>query len=157
MVPNPLSRRSFLARAGAACALPALVPASALGRDGAVAPSNRIVMGAIGLGNRGTGDLRNWVLPEKDVQFVAICDVRRERRDAIKAMADAHYGNQDCARYVDMKEMLARPDIDAVLIATSDRWHACASILAMRAGKDVYSEKPATMTVREGQTLVATA
>ena len=157
MTRNPLSRRAFLARAGAAAAFPALVPAAALGRDGAVAPSNRIVMGAIGLGNRGTGDLRNWVLPEKDVQFVAICDVRKERRDAIKAMADQHYGNPDCAQYIDMREMLARPDIDAVLIATSDRWHACASILAMRAGKDVYTEKPATMTVQEGQAVVATA
>ena len=157
MPQKPSTRRAFLSRAAAACALPALVPASALGRDGAVAPSNRIVMGAIGLGNRGTGDLRSWVLPEKDVQFVAICDVRKERRDAIKAMADAHYGNADCAQYIDMKEMLARPDIDAVLIATSDRWHACASILAMRAGKDVYTEKPATMTVQEGQALVATA
>ena len=157
MPQKPSTRRAFLSRAAAACALPALVPASALGRDGTVAPSNRIVMGAIGLGNRGTGDLRSWVLPEKDVQFVAICDVRKERRDAIKAMADAHYGNADCAQYIDMKEMLARPDIDAVLIATSDRWHACASILAMRAGKDVYTEKPATMTVQEGQALVATA
>ncbi len=157
MPQKPSTRRAFLSRAAAACALPALVPASALGRDGAVAPSNRIVMGAIGLGNRGTGDLRSWVLPEKDVQFVAICDVRKERRDAIKAMTDAHYGNADCAQYIDMKEMLARPDIDAVLIATSDRWHACASILAMRAGKDVYTEKPATMTVQEGQALVATA
>ena len=118
---EPTTRRAFVSRAVAACALPTLVPASALGRDGAVAPSNRIAMGAIGLGNRGTGDLRNWVLPEKDVRFVAICDVRKERRDAIKAMADAHYGNADCAQYVDMKEMLARPDIDAVLIATSDR------------------------------------
>ena len=157
MPQKPSTRRAFLSRAAAACALPALVPASALGRDGAVAPSNRIVMGAIGLGNRGTGDLRSWVLPEKDVQFVAICDVRKERRDAIKAMADAHYGNADCAQYIDMKEMLARPDIDAVLIATSDRWHACASILAMRAGKDVYTEKPASMTVQEGQAVVAAA
>ena len=145
-----VSRRSFLGGAGGVLTLPWLVPASALGRDGAVAPSNRIVMGAIGLGGRGTGDLRSWVLPERDVQFVAICDVRRERRDAIKDIVDKHYGTKDCAQYIDMKEVLARKDVEAVLIATSDRWHACASILAMRAGKDVYTEKPASMTVREG-------
>ena len=152
-----LSRRSFLTRAGGAVALPWLVPASALGLDGKVAPSNRIVMGAIGLGGRGTGDLRNWVLPEKDVQFVAICDVRRERRDAIKDIVDKHYGTKDCAQYIDMKELLARKDIDAILTATGDRWHAGVSITAMRAGKDVYTEKPASMTVREGQAVVATA
>ena len=152
-----VSRRAFLGGAGGALALPWLIPASALGHDGAVAPSNRIVMGAIGLGGRGTGDLRNWVLPEKDVRFVAICDVGRERRDAIKEIVDKHYGNTDCAQYIDMNEMLARKDIDAVLIATGDRWHACASILSMRAGKDVYTEKPASMTVREGQAVVAAA
>ncbi|MGN0846735.1 MAG: Gfo/Idh/MocA family protein [Kiritimatiellia bacterium] len=157
MSKEKLSRRSFLAHAGGAVALPWLVPASALGRDGAVAPSNRIVMGAIGLGNRGTSDLCSWVLPEKDVQFVAICDVRKDRRDAIKALTDQHYGNTDCAQYIDMKELLARPDIDAILTATSDRWHAGVSIMAMRAGKDVYTEKPASMTVREGQAVVATA
>ena len=144
-----VSRRLFLGGAGSAVALPWLVPASALGRDGAVAPSNRIVMGAIGLGGRGTGDLRGWVLPEKDVQFVAICDVRKERRDAIKDMVDKHYGTKDCAQYIDMKEILARKDIDAILTATGDRWHAGVSILSMRAGKDVYTEKPASMTVRE--------
>lgn len=152
-----VSRRDFLGRLGGAVVLPLIVPASALGRDGHVAPSNRIVMGAIGLGNRGTGDFRTWVLPEKDVQFVAICDVRKDRRDAIKALADAHYGNTDCAQYIDMKEMLARKDIDTVLIATSDRWHGSAAVMAMRAGKDVYVEKPSSMTVREGQAVVATA
>ncbi len=151
------SRRDFLKHAGGAVALPWLVPAAALGRDGAIAPSNRIVMAGIGLGGRGTGDLRSWVLPDKEVQFVAICDVRKERRDAIKAIVDKHYGSADCTQYIDMKDVLARPDVDAVLIATSDRWHACASILAMRAGKDVYTEKPASMTVQEGQVVVATA
>ena len=149
-----VSRRVFLR---GAVAFPLVMPAAVLGRDGNVAPSSRIVMGGIGLGGRGTGDLRSWVLPEKDVQFVAICDVRKERRDAIKTITDRHYGNKDCAQYIDMKEMLARKDIDAVLIATSDRWHASASILAMRAGKDVYTEKPASMTVQEGQAVVATA
>ena len=154
---NLCSRRTFLRSVGGGIAFPLVMPAAVLGRDGKVAPSNRIVMGGIGLGGRGTGDLCSWVLPEKDVQFVAICDVRKERRDAIKKITDQHYGNKDCAPYIDMKELLARKDIDAVLIATSDRWHASASILAMRAGKDVYTEKPASMTVQEGQAVVATA
>ena len=81
----------------------------------------------------------------------------RERRDAIKDIVDKRYGTKDCAQYIDMKELLARKDVDAILTATGDRWHAGVSILSMRAGKDVYTEKPASMTVREGQAVVATA
>ena len=152
-----VSRRSFLGGASGAVALPWLVPASALGLDGKVAPSNRITVAGIGLGGRGCGVMRNWVLPEKDVQFVAICDVWKTRRDNVKKIVDDHYGNQDCKTYIDMRELLARPDIDVIHTATGDRWHASVSILAMRAGKDVYTEKPASMTVREGQAVVATA
>lgn len=157
MSTKKLSRRSFLVRAGSAVALPMLVPASALGRDGAVAPSNRLVMGAVGLGNRGTGVLRGWALHEKDVQFVAICDVRKDRRDAIKNMVDEVYGTKDCRQYIDMMEMFAKEHLDCIYTATSDRWHAGVSIRAMRAGIDVYTEKPASMTVREGQAVVAAA
>jgi hypothetical protein len=134
-----------------------IVPASVLGRGGAVPPSERIILGGIGIGNRGTGDL-GWMLPEPDVQFVAICDARKERREAVKGMVDAKYGNKDCAMYQDMREFLAqRTDIDAVLIATGDRWHATAATMAMRAGKDVYCEKPSAMTIAEGQAVVSTA
>ncbi len=150
-----MNRRQFLGRtllAGSAAAAPWLIPARALGRDGAVAPSEKIVLGGIGLGPRGQYDL-SVMLPEKDVQFVAICDAVRSRREQVKQMADAHYRNQDCRMYGDMFELLARPDIDAVLIATGDRWHALASILAARAGKDVYSEKPCGMTIGEIQSL----
>jgi len=154
------TRREFLktaAMAGAALVAPAVIPGSALGKDGAVAPSERIVMGGIGLGGRGTGDL-GWMLPEADVQFVAICDARKERREAIKKMVDGRYGNTDCAMYRDIREFLAaRTDVDGVLIATGDRWHATAAVMAMRAGKDVYSEKPSCMTMAEGQAVVATA
>ena len=147
---RPLARRTFLkqslALAGAA-SLPAFIPGRALGRDGTVAPSERIVLGAIGIGPRGWHDLVECMVPEPDVQFVAICDVRAERRQAVKAMADKKYGNHDCATYRDMFELLARPDIDAVLIATGDRWHALGSILAMKAGKHVYSEKPCGITI----------
>jgi predicted dehydrogenase len=98
------------------------------------------------------------MLPEPDVQFVAICDAKKSSREAVKRMVDTRYGNSDCAMYRDMREFLAtRPDIDALLIATGDRWHASASIMAMRAGKDVYSEKPSCMTIAEGRGVVETA
>ena len=153
---NP-TRRTFLKRTAALVTVPYFVPAAALGRAGKVAPSERIVLGGIGIGNRGRHDL-NWMLPESDVQFVAVCDARKERRKAVKQMVDKRYGNKDCATYRDIREFLsARTDIDAVLIATGDRWHALASILAMRSGKDVYSEKPSSMTIAEGQAVVETA
>jgi predicted dehydrogenase len=143
--------------AGAVLGAPLFVPASALGRDGGTPANSRIVLAGIGIGNRGAFDLK-WMLAEKDVQFVAVCDVRKERREAVKQLVDGHYGTRDCATYRDLREFLAaRPDVDAVLIATGDRWHALASILAMRAGKDVYSEKPSCMTIAEGQAVVAAA
>ncbi len=152
----PLNRRQFLHRAALVTA-PWLVPASALGRDGAVPPSERIVLGGIGIGGRGTGVLQ-WMLPEKDVQFVAVCDPQKRRREAVKKMVDAKYGNNNCALYQDLREFLAkRTDIDAVLSATGDRWHALAAVWAMRSGKDIYSEKPSAMTIAEGQAVVATA
>lgn len=158
---KPLSRRKFLknsfAAAGGAMVGPTIIPASALGRGGFVAPSERIVLGGIGLGDRGQVVLQ-WMLPEPDVQFVAICDVQKKPRDKVKAIVDDHYGNSDCARYGNLEEFLAeRADIDAVLSATGDRWHALAAIMAMRAGKDVYSEKPSSMTISEGRAVLETA
>ena len=143
--------------AAGAVAMPYFIPASALGRNGAVAPSNRIVMAGIGIGSQGTRDLTR-LLGEPDVQFVAICDVRKSQRDAGKTKVDAHYGNSDCATFTDMRELLAeRKDVEGVLIATGDRWHALASVLAMRAGKDVYCEKPSCLTMAQGRKLVETA
>ncbi len=154
---SDLTRRAFLTRTSLALAAPTIIPASVLGRDGHVAPSEKIILGGIGLGSRGSTVLRS-MLSETDVQFVAICDPNRSRREAIKQSVDARYGNTDCALYRDIREFLAaRTDIDAVLIATGDRWHALASILAMRAGKDVYSEKPSAMTIAEGRAVVETA
>ncbi|MCS7091699.1 MAG: Gfo/Idh/MocA family oxidoreductase [Verrucomicrobiota bacterium] len=133
------------------------MPASALGRGGAVAPSERIVMGAIGIGSRGLHVLR-WMLPEKDVQFVAVCDVKRAARETAKQTIDQHYGNQDCQMYRDMRAFLTeRTDLDAVLIATGDRWHALAAIWAMQSGKDVFVEKPSSMTIAEGRAVLETA
>lgn len=146
-----LNRRRFLQRAvqaGAVLAMPQFIPGTALGKNGAVAPSERIVLGGIGIGNRGGYDL-GCFLHEPDVQFVAVCDVKANRRKAVKDMADARYGNQDCATYVDLRELLARQDIDAVLIATGPNWHATAATLAAKAGKDVYCEKPCTKNIAQ--------
>ena len=155
-----MDRRQFLKRAalaGSALAMPTLIPSTALGLNGAVPPSERIIMAGLGVGNRGTHDL-NWMLPEPDVQFVAICDSKRSSRESVKRIIDNKYGNTDCKMYPEMREFLAtRTDIDGLLIATGDRWHSLAATLAMRAGKDVYSEKPSCMTIAEGQMVVDTA
>jgi hypothetical protein len=143
--------------AASAVALPYYIPASALGRNGAVAPSERIVMGGIGIGGRGSYDL-GAMLNEREVQWVAVCDVLKSKRQAAKDTVDRKYGTKDCAAYGDLRQLLAeRTDVDAVLIATGDRWHALASTLAMRAGKDVYCEKPACLTMAQGQRVVETA
>jgi predicted dehydrogenase len=146
---NTPTRRNFLKQAAfAAAAAPMVVPARVLGRDGQVAPSNRIVMAGIGIGGRGQGVLGAF-LEQKEVQFVAICDVQERRRKYAKGMVDSHNGNRDCHTCRDLHEVLAREDIDAVLIATGDRWHAPASILAAHAGKDIYCEKPCSLTLAE--------
>ena len=157
--PNPqnsfLTRRNFLktaVQAGAALLAPQIVPSSVLGRDGAVAPSERIIMGAIGIGNRGSYVL-SCFLPLPDVYFVAIADVKETRRQQVKKSADARNGNSDCAMYRDFRELLAREDIDAVLIATGPNWHATASIYAAKAGKDVYCEKPSTKNIAQSLAL----
>ena len=151
------TRRAFLKQSAGLLALPAIVPSSVLGRDGSVPPSEKIIVGGIGIGSRGSHDLR-WMIQEKDIQVVATCDLNRPRGLRAKKLADDHYGNKDCKLYHNMPEFLAeRTDLDAVLITTGDRWHALASVLAMRAGKDVYSEKPSSMTVAEGQAVVDTA
>ena len=161
-MPTPFSstRRRFLkslAAAGAAACAPSIVPTSALGLNGTVPPSERIVAGGIGLRNRGGHDLR-WMLSNKDVQFVAICDAQKSSRQRVKRVVDGHYGTGDCATHHDLHAFLdERTDIDAILTATGDRWHALVSILAMRAGKDVYTEKPSCMTIAEGQAVVDTA
>src|SRR5664279_1027723 len=103
-----ISRRGVL-KAGALAAAPMYIPASALGRDGTVAPSNRVTLAGLGIGGRGTDVLKSF-LNESDVQFLAICDVRDSRREAIKSLADQKYGNHDCGMYSDQYELWARKD-----------------------------------------------
>ena len=149
------TRRRFLSTSIAAAVAPMIVPAHVLGRAGAVAPSNKLTLGVIGIGPRCTYDL-SAMLKFEDVQTVAIADVQASRRDAGKQLVDKHYANADCALYRDFRELLDRKDIDAVLIATGDRWHASASMMAAQAGKDVYSEKPCGLTIELCQQLADT-
>ncbi len=145
-----MDRRQFLGAAvrAAAAAGPLVIPASALGRAGRIAPSERIVLGCIGVGTMGFADL-NTFLGLPDVQVVAVCDVRRAMRERARQAVDAHYGNSGCAACNDFRELLARDDIDAVCIATLDSWHVLHALAAVRAGKDVYLEKPLGMSLHE--------
>jgi len=152
------SRRQFLATAlgaGAAVAVPQFIPATALGFGHTVAPSQRITVGGIGIGNRGSYDL-GCFLQQPDVRFVAVCDVRASRRDAVKKRVDDHYKDQGCATYRDLRDLLARDDIDAVLIATGPNWHCTATVLAAEAGKDIYCEKPCTKNISQSLILAET-
>ena len=148
------SRRDALGRlaagTAAAAVFPAIVPSRALGLDGAVAPSERITLGVVGIGPRCSYVL-SAMLPFADVHCLAIADVQASRREKGKALVDTHYGNADCVLHRDFRDLLARKDIDAVLIATGDRWHGPASVLAAEAGKDVYCEKPCGLTIRDCQ------
>jgi len=166
-------RRRFLKQVGCAvgaAAFPAIIPASALGRGGAIAPSERITMGFIGVGGQGTGHLLGgaWTyVPggytgRKEVQVLAVCDVWRNRRESATQRVNAHYAEvygkdnyKSCEAYNDFRDVLARPDIDAVLIATPAHWHATMAVMAAEAGKDIYCEKPTATTIREGQAVLA--
>ncbi|MCA9196346.1 MAG: Gfo/Idh/MocA family oxidoreductase [Planctomycetales bacterium] len=152
------SRRQFLEAVSigtAATMAPTIIPASALGRDGAVAPSERIVVGGIGIGNRGGYDL-GCFLQQQDVQFVAVADIKQKRRDEVKKIVDTHHGNEQCKTYRDFRELLDRSDIDAVLIATGPNWHATAAMTAAKAGKDMYCEKPVTKNISQSLILADT-
>lgn len=154
---RPTRRRLLggLAAGAAVAAFPTIVPSRALGLDGAVAPSERITLGVIGIGPRCTYVLKS-MLGLADVRCLAIADVQASRRDAGKALVDKHYGNADCRLHRDFRDLLGSKDIDAVLIATGDRWHAPAAMLAAEAGKDVYCEKPCGLTIQNCQDIQAT-
>jgi len=145
------TRRNFLKRCSLAAA-PMIVPASVLGRDGHTAPSNRITIGGVGLGARGRFVLQRF-LEQSDVQFVAVADPQAERSEAIRRYALKLFNLQDIATMSDMYQVFERPDIDAVIIATGERWHAVASMIAAAHGKDVYCEKPCSMTIAEATEL----
>jgi len=160
MVPRRhVTRRNLLqATAGAALGVvgfPCIVRSTALGGSGAVPPSERITLGCVGTGPQGTYDMRNF-LSQKDCRVAAICDLKAPVREATKKLVDEHYASTDCATYTDYRELIARKDIDAVLIATCDHWHVLVALEAARAGKAIYLEKPMGLSLAEDQALRAT-
>lgn len=158
---NTFNRRQFLkTSAFAAVGAPMIIPASALGRDGHVAPSERVGMGFIGMGNMGPGGMRA-LLTDPRVQGLAVCDVYASRREKSLKLLNDHYASQRGkpgykagTAYNDFRELLVRDDIDAVQVATPEHWHAVISIQAAREGKDIYCQKPLTLTIGEGRALV---
>lgn len=157
------SRRAFiktvLGTAAGTLAAPWIIPARALGMQGRPAASERIVLGFIGVGSMGMGNLRGF-RSAADTQVVAVCDVDRNRLAKAKSETESHYAQQEpggtyrgCADYVDFRQLVARQDIDAVVVSTPDHWHVLPSVAAVRSGKDVYCEKPLSLTVAEGRAL----
>ncbi|MHC4692122.1 MAG: Gfo/Idh/MocA family protein [Planctomycetota bacterium] len=154
-----LTRRQFLkssVAAAAAVAWPAIVPASVFG---AGAPSNRITFGCIGVGRMGLGDLRE-IMGFKQAQILAVCDVDSKRTKHAQQLVEKHYARQSqdgtykgCATYGDFRDLIAQKDIDAVSVATPDHWHALPSLAAARAGKDIFLQKPLSLTIEEGRQL----
>jgi len=148
-----LDRRSFLKKTAAVTAglgLPSIIPASALGRPGGVPASERITLGFIGVGGMGSAHL-NGFRGDSQVQILAVCDVDEGRRLAAQKRV-----GEGCDAYNDYRELLDRDDIDAVVIATPDHWHTLTSIHACQAGKDIYCEKPLTLTIEEAKVLTGT-
>lgn len=150
MKPNQLTRRSFINGILATGLAPSIVPAHLLGAD---SPSNKITVGFIGVGGHGVGRNLKHYLRQKDARVLTVCDVDRSRMPTAKKLVDEKYENDDCSMTTDFREVLARPDIDTVMISTPDHWHTLMSVMAVRAGKDVQCEKP-TLTIDEGKILV---
>jgi len=147
-----VTRRSFLKKAVGtavgAVGFPHLINSSALGKQGGVAAGDRIVMGVIGVGGRGRAVMQSF-LDLSDARVVAVCDVNKERRQLAKRMVDEKYNQKVCKTYHDFSELLSRPDIDAVLIASPVFWHVIMAAEAAKQGKDMYMEKPVGMSFAE--------
>jgi predicted dehydrogenase len=156
--PNPKawSRRQFLRRAAAAAAglaaAPYVITSTALGAEGRPAASRRTTLGFIGTGGRG-GDLLMNFLGLAEAQVVAVCDVKRPVRENAQRVVDAHYGKPSCTAYNDFRDLCARQDIDAAVVASTDHWHVPLTLAALRTGKDVYTEKPLGLSVEQGKVL----
>jgi predicted dehydrogenase len=154
--PSPgtkVNRRQFLGLTGAALAFPTLISSSALARAGQPAPSKRITLGIVGCGVMGTGNTNSF-LALKDCQVVAACDVDRKHLETLVHKVNGHYKDTGCKAYHDYRELLARRDIDAVMLAVPDHWHALAAVEAAWQKKDIYGEKPLARTIAEQQAIV---
>jgi predicted dehydrogenase len=151
MKTHTISRRNMLARSSAALGVATVIPASALGLDARPAANDRIVSGAIGVGGMGSHDAKAIA---RGTQMVAVCDVVESKCNAMKALLDETYGNRDCQTYSDFRALLARDDIDVVCIGTPDHWHVPIAVAAAKAGKDIFCEKPLSLTIREARAAV---
>src|SRR5258706_2168691 len=148
-----ISRRRFLAATGLALAAPTFIPANALGREDKPAPSERITLGVVGWGMQGPGNTGSF-LAQKDCQVVAACDLDQIHLQQAVDKINGHYGNKDCKPYHDLRELMARKDIDAVMLAVPDHWHALTAVEAANQKKDIYGEKPLARTIAEQQAIV---
>ena len=150
---NRIPRRSFIKRTAAvsagAAVFPMIVPASALGRGGATAPSNRLAMGCIGVGSQGTGNMKGF-LKKEELQIVAVADVDRGHRQAAQNIVNETYDTQGCAEYDDFRELLARDDLDVISIAVPDHWHALVAIAAADRKRDISADYPLAWTLPDG-------
>ncbi len=151
-----MNRRRLLKRAAGvvvgSIAFPYVIPAKCLGADGFVAPSNRITMGCIGVGWQGGTNLRTFLV-EQDCQVVALCDIDGNHLQDAVNLVNEHYQNTNCVAYADYRRLLARKDIDAVVISLPDHWHAIAAVEAARSGKDIYGEKPLSHDLKSGRAI----
>jgi len=150
-----ISRRDFINSAAAAIgaiSFPYIVPSLALGLTGTVTPSNRIVMGCIGMGGQGTYNMSSF-LENANVRISAVCDIEASHRNSARDIVNKKYDNRDCATYNDFRELISRKDIDVVVICTPDHWHGLISVAAAKAGKDIYCEKPLANTISEGRAI----
>ncbi|MDP6046333.1 MAG: Gfo/Idh/MocA family oxidoreductase [Phycisphaerae bacterium] len=145
-----ITRRSFLAGSAAAIVLPTVIPGSALGKDGKTPASDRIGTGHIGVGGRGSGHVGGF-LGRSDAQVLAVADPYKSKGASNVARINKKY--KGAKAYQDFRELLARDDIDAVVVASPENWHALHSIHAVKAGKDVYCEKAISLTIAEGRAM----
>ncbi|MBM4036721.1 MAG: Gfo/Idh/MocA family oxidoreductase, partial [Planctomycetes bacterium] len=146
-----VTRRGFLGRAsGAAAAAPVVMKATAFGAN------DQFTMGFVGMGGQGRGDMGGF-LGFKELRGVAVCDVHEAHREQARSSVNSRYGNNDCKSVGDFREITQDPKIDAVFCATPDHWHALITVDAMKNGKDVYCEKPETLTIRQGRIMTETA
>ncbi len=154
-----MNRRRFIKQSTAGVAgllaAPTIIPSHLWSSSQATLPSNKVNMGFIGVGGMGTGHVRTF-LGFEDIHVRAVCDVRKEHRDRAKGLVDTQYGNEECATYNDFRKLLARDDIDAVVLALPDQWHVLIGQEAARQGKAMYYEKPMSFTVEEAQAMRST-
>jgi predicted dehydrogenase len=156
---NKSSRRNFVKRSATVVAgafvLPHIIPSTAMGMGGKLAPSDRIVFGLIGTGSQGMSDLRDFYRLDNQVQFVALCDVDANRLATAKETVDKANKNKDCRTYGDYRELLEKETPDAMLIAIPDHWHGIIYSSVVNKKINVYGEKPICRTIKDGQTIVS--